>query len=552
MRTFTEAPRAAQRSTGDRAARHLPQTERDDPETGASLPGQPRSMHEAEVDEVPPIVHEVLRTPGQPLNPETREFMEARFGHDFRRVRVHSDDEAAESAQAIGAAAFTIADHIVFSGQRYSPQSAEGRRILAHELTHAIQQGPGSEPFRTGSPMNRDMDEQGLEREASENAGRLMSEAMLEVRGKSPTRIALDEDPSAGRKKGSNAPRKEETWPEPVDVRAREQLMMDPRTWKIGPATIRFLGKGSDFSDGKPKENLDKAEQLVLGTIKNVIRDLENPPERPYEYTYGGKVSKQEAERKAKTEAQELMRRDKVVRARLMESFRESSRRPLLILIATDLTVAEKMSLTPLAASTYLIDINPKDTEDASRLQACIRIPLVALFGGERGFRPGGKHGWERLSQPPLTEPQIKEVMMHESVHALLLNRNASALQIWDVVGPGMVTGPPEAREACNNLMRRYLRAQEEVFVFTHVGELYSAYLPLKAAHEKFIGEVDQFLASITVRPEGRTTIKLEVGEKVDKRNVPWDISYKYPKAFSVKEAHLDQLRSLVAKDIGT
>ena len=87
----------------------------------------------------PPIVHEVLRSPGQPLDPATRTFMEPRFGHDFSRVRVHTDSEAASSAQAIGARAYTAGQHIVFGLEQYDMATGDGRRLLAHELTHILQ-----------------------------------------------------------------------------------------------------------------------------------------------------------------------------------------------------------------------------------------------------------------------------------------------------------------------------------------------------------------------------------------------------------------------------
>ena len=93
--------------------------------------------------DVPPIVHDVLRSPGQPLDPTTRAFMETRFGHDFSQVRVHADRKAAESAQAVNALAYTVGQDIVFGGRSYAPQTDEGLGILAHELTHAVQQGFG-------------------------------------------------------------------------------------------------------------------------------------------------------------------------------------------------------------------------------------------------------------------------------------------------------------------------------------------------------------------------------------------------------------------------
>jgi hypothetical protein len=89
---------------------------------------------------VPPIVHEVLRSPGRPLDPATRTFMEPRFGHDFSRVRVHTDAKAAESAQAVDALAYTVGRDMVFGAGQYTPGTLVGRRLLAHELTHVVQQ----------------------------------------------------------------------------------------------------------------------------------------------------------------------------------------------------------------------------------------------------------------------------------------------------------------------------------------------------------------------------------------------------------------------------
>jgi hypothetical protein len=95
----------------------------------------------------PPVVHEVLRAPGQPLDPATRAFMEPRFGHDFSRVRVHSGDAAALSAQAVNAQAYTAGHNIVFGAGRFAPGTHAGQELLAHELTHVVQQS-GSDPRR--------------------------------------------------------------------------------------------------------------------------------------------------------------------------------------------------------------------------------------------------------------------------------------------------------------------------------------------------------------------------------------------------------------------
>jgi len=88
----------------------------------------------------PAIVDEGLSSPGRPLDTSTRTFMESRFGHDFSQVQVHENSRAATSANAINAKAYTLGSHIVFGAGHYQPESNEGRRLLAHELAHTVQQ----------------------------------------------------------------------------------------------------------------------------------------------------------------------------------------------------------------------------------------------------------------------------------------------------------------------------------------------------------------------------------------------------------------------------
>jgi hypothetical protein len=90
--------------------------------------------------EAPPIVREVLGTPGRPLDDATRSYFEPRFGRDFSRVRVHSDGPAANSARAVNAQAYTVRNDIVFGAGRFAPETDAGRRLIAHELVHVAQQ----------------------------------------------------------------------------------------------------------------------------------------------------------------------------------------------------------------------------------------------------------------------------------------------------------------------------------------------------------------------------------------------------------------------------
>jgi Domain of unknown function (DUF4157) len=95
---------------------------------------------------VPPLVAEVLGSPGRPLDTTTRAVMEARLGHDFAGVRVHTDQRASESARAVNAVAYTVGSDLVFAACRYAPTSTEGERLLAHELIHVVQQSSTPAP----------------------------------------------------------------------------------------------------------------------------------------------------------------------------------------------------------------------------------------------------------------------------------------------------------------------------------------------------------------------------------------------------------------------
>lgn len=106
-----------------------------------SVPAASCPCHDA-----PSIVGQVLRAPGQPLDSQTRSLMESRLGHDFSGVRVHTNDRAAESARAVNAAAYTVGRDMVFGASQYAPSTDAGRRLLAHELTHVVQQGSATGP----------------------------------------------------------------------------------------------------------------------------------------------------------------------------------------------------------------------------------------------------------------------------------------------------------------------------------------------------------------------------------------------------------------------
>ena len=117
---------------------------------------------------------QALTSGGHPLESGTRSFMESRFGADFTQVRVHTDATAAEAARSVGALAYTSGQQIVFGAGRYAPDTSTGRRLLAHELTHVVQQRIGSaQAAQAASAISRPQD--ASEHEAVAVADRVVS-----------------------------------------------------------------------------------------------------------------------------------------------------------------------------------------------------------------------------------------------------------------------------------------------------------------------------------------------------------------------------------------
>lgn len=103
----------------------------------------------------PPAVREVLRSQGKPLDAETRRAMEPHFGHDFGHVRVHTDQQAAASADAVDARAYAAGANIVFARDQFAPKTKPGQELIAHELAHTVQQrnsGSSTGPLPIADP----------------------------------------------------------------------------------------------------------------------------------------------------------------------------------------------------------------------------------------------------------------------------------------------------------------------------------------------------------------------------------------------------------------
>ena len=252
----------------------------------------------------PPIVHEVLNSPGQPLDAETRAFFEPHFGHDFARVRLHASALAAESARKVGALAYTVGTNIAFAPGQYSPRSLGGRRLLAHELAHTIQQASaGWVPFQTVQIS----EDQAAEEQAHHAAESVLRGARAHVRGNAPARLARQKSGIQRDIPGPSPKTPEEEEQERQTERFRgvgessaygRQDTGAPSTWGWGGPETKNL-----YRECQPAEldrptflAFEKTLPKIAGPHRNVPRSADGPVGVTYPAIEGAVPPKIEAE----------------------------------------------------------------------------------------------------------------------------------------------------------------------------------------------------------------------------------------------------------------
>lgn len=202
------------------------------------------------------LVNEVVSGPGQRLDAETRTFMESRLGYDLSQVRLHLDSRAADSAVAVGALAYTVGSDVVFASGKYSPDTLEGRHLLAHELTHVVQQG--SSPAAGSSLLDQSLSisepEDPSEKEAEEVSALVSSsdvKSQASVGGSSAGSLTAGElsvsDPS-----------------DTAEI-AAEQMVNEV-----------MAGSGAEVSaqSGMPRASLQREEGDDSGEIIDTLKDI--------------------------------------------------------------------------------------------------------------------------------------------------------------------------------------------------------------------------------------------------------------------------------------
>lgn len=152
--------------------------------------------------EAPALVNEVLQSPGKKLDTEVRRFMEPRFGYSFENVKVHTDYKAAKSANAIQAKAYTSGNNIVFAAGKYNPGTTGGKKLIAHELTHVLQQSSNRKRVQKKAynliqtkpavePSSKEKPQEELQKEPAETIQRQLAQPQAQPQGHPRAMAAL-------------------------------------------------------------------------------------------------------------------------------------------------------------------------------------------------------------------------------------------------------------------------------------------------------------------------------------------------------------------------
>jgi len=224
-----------------------------------------------------PFLNDTLySTNGHALDPSTLDIMQARFGADFRDVRIHADSSAAQAARSIQAEAFTTGRDVYFGAGNYAPSTITGQRLLAHELAHTIQQtGPGpsdgatstSEPMVTGA---QDSEEQEAERAAdlAVSAAPVETDHLTEFASGTPAlaqRDIIDKTKTA------------DVLPEPVEVIWGDDpftISFERRVDPTGPNfcfIVRYTGPHPVSAVGLSEKSLTYLREAIDPTPLNVV-----------------------------------------------------------------------------------------------------------------------------------------------------------------------------------------------------------------------------------------------------------------------------------------
>jgi hypothetical protein len=236
---------------------------------------QRSALNRSTVSEAPPIVHDVLRSSGQALDAATRSYFEPRFGRDFSGVRVHVGRKAAESARAVNALAYAVGSSLVFGEGQYAPGAASGKALLAHELTHVVQQDFGRSA--SSGPLRVTSSNDGAEREASQAESALRAGQAFAATSGHARRLA----------------RYGHSW-------SCKDVHLGPFIWPGHAYAKKIVDKAIDLTDGRPIDSSTKrtieslfgsgsTDPSKLQTINGNFKKIRKALDEQYNYHCSGK-----------------------------------------------------------------------------------------------------------------------------------------------------------------------------------------------------------------------------------------------------------------------
>lgn len=223
---------------------------------------QRRAAIDRDVSGAPPIVYDVLRSPGQPLDQETRAFFEPRFGHDFSQVRVHTDARAAESAHKVNALAYTVGQDVVFGAGQYTPATNEGLKLMAHELTHIVQQQHAKPMnFHIAPPDAFEEEANSVARAFSANAVRVHDTLAPFALHRQPAPPKEDQK-KPGEKAATSQPAPQKI--PALEIRKQHVKTTTPEKAKEGVEATASLGTETEIKRGEQGATAEAADKFEL------------------------------------------------------------------------------------------------------------------------------------------------------------------------------------------------------------------------------------------------------------------------------------------------
>jgi hypothetical protein len=233
---------------------------------GAPISIKGRSALSSEqVNRLPASVDHALTNSGGPLPPALRQDMEQRFGHDFSRVRVHTDRAATKSARDINAQSYTLGEHIVFNAGRFAPETRKGISLLAHELTHVVQQRRGGPTPPLSRSAAHEQDASRVETEV------LTGQAPVQVACGTGVGVARNHDPGDEEQRDRPDALKAESGRLSREIQHTREIALD--LLEEEGRTVR--GVGSRASPAlRAKRGLAPEGPKTQATLNRVIKEL--------------------------------------------------------------------------------------------------------------------------------------------------------------------------------------------------------------------------------------------------------------------------------------